>query len=95
MSPKCKVRTAVVKRVDARFGLALVPRGPTRGAGQCPRAALFGEAARLVKRRNSKWSFTNEPEVRCRFHILVKVEPTIRLAGTVPVLTSVPVSSPG
>ena len=26
-----------------------------------------GGAALLVKRRNSKWSFTNEPEVRFRF----------------------------
>jgi len=31
--------------------------------GQCPRAARFGGAARLVKRKNTKWSFTNEPEV--------------------------------
>ena len=31
------------------------------GGGQCPGAAL------LVKRRNSKWFFTNEPEVRFRF----------------------------
>ena len=30
--------------------------------GQCPGAALFGGAALLVERRNSKWSFTNEPE---------------------------------
>jgi len=38
-------------------------RDPTRrqgGKGQCPGAAL------LVKRRNSKWFFTNEPEVRFR-----------------------------
>ena len=38
-----------------------------------------------MKRRNGKWSLTNEPEVRFRFYILVKVGPTIRLAGTVPV----------
>jgi len=43
-----------------------------------------GEAL-LVKRRNSRWSFPNEPEVRFRFYILVKVGPTIRLSRTVPV----------
>ena len=53
--------------------------------GQCPGAALFEGLALLVKRRNSKWSFTNEPEVRFRFYILVKVGPTTRLPGTVPV----------
>ena len=45
--------------------------GPRQGRGQCPGEAL------LVKGRNSKWSFTNEPEVRFRFDILVKVGPTI------------------
>ena len=61
--------------------LAAIASGATRGGRgrQCPGAAL------LVKRRNSKWSFTNEPELRFRFYILVKVVPTIRLAGTVPV----------
>jgi len=62
-------------------------QGPDKGEwgewGQCPRTAL------LVKRRNSKWSFTNEPEVsfRFRFYILIKVGPTVRpgLAGIVPV----------
>jgi len=48
----------------------VVTRDPTMGAGgQCPGAAL------LVKRRNSKWFFTNEPEVRFRFLILIKVGP--------------------
>jgi len=28
-----------------------------------------GGAALLVKRRNSKWSFTNEPEVRFKFKV--------------------------
>jgi len=54
----------------------LVGRG--RG-GNAPGMAL------LVKRRNSKWFLTNEPEVRFRFETLVKVGPTMRLAGTVPV----------
>jgi len=39
------------------------------GGGQCPGAELFGRAALLVKRRNSKLSFTNEPEVRFRFRL--------------------------
>ena len=49
-------------------------QGPDKGGsgGQCPGTAL------LVKRSNSNWSFTNEPEVRFRFQILVKVGPTIR-----------------
>jgi len=48
-------------------------QGPDKGVeGQRPGSAL------LVKRRNSKWPFTNEPEVRFRFYILVKVGPTIR-----------------
>jgi len=50
-------------------------QGPDKGEwGQCPGTAL------LVKRRNSKWSFTNEPEVsfRFRFYILIKVGPTVR-----------------
>ena len=33
-----------------------------------------------MKRMNFNWSFTNEPEVRFRFWILVKVGPTIRPA---------------
>jgi len=43
--------------------LSLLDRDPTRGraGGQYPEAAL------LVKRRNSKWFSTNEPEVRFRF----------------------------
>jgi len=53
------------------------------------RGGTFRGAELLVKRRNSKWFFTNEPEVRfwLRFQILVKAGPTIRpgLAGTVPV----------
>jgi len=34
-------------------------QGPDKGesGGQCPGEALFGGAALLVKRRNSKWSF--------------------------------------
>ena len=38
-------------------------QGPDKGGsgGQCPGTAL------LVKRSNSNWSFTNEPEVRFRF----------------------------
>jgi len=37
-------------------------QGPDKGVGgQCPGTAL------LVKRRKSKWPFTNEPEVRFRF----------------------------
>jgi len=37
--------------------------GPDKGraGGECPKAAL------LVKRRNSKLSFANDPEVRFRF----------------------------
>ena len=62
----------------------VLPTGPRQGegrGGQCPGAAL------LVKRRNSKWSFTNEREVRFKFQILVKVGPIVRpgLAGSVPV----------
>jgi len=58
-------------------------RAPKRGA--LPRGGTFRGPALLVKRKNSKWSFTNEPEVRFRFWMLVKVGPTIRhgLAGTV------------
>ena len=41
-------------------------QGSDKG-GQCAGAALFGREALLVKRRNNKWSFTNEPEVRFRF----------------------------
>jgi len=37
------------------------------GGGQCPGEAL------LVKRRNSKWSFTNEPEVRFRFWLRLEL----------------------
>jgi len=62
------------KLVFLLFTISLACRGPTRGRG-----------ALLLKRRNSKWSFTNEPELRFRFYILVEVGPTIRLAGTVPV----------
>ena len=36
---------------------------PDKGGGAMPR----GGPALLVKRRNSKWSFTNEPEVIFRF----------------------------
>jgi len=37
-------------------------QGPDKvGRGECTGAEL------LVKRRNSKWSFTNEPEVRIGF----------------------------
>jgi len=58
-------------------------RAPTRGAGgrHCPRAAL------LVKRRNSKWSCTNEPEVRFRFKFWLRLDlPYVPvLAWTVPV----------
>jgi len=62
--------------------------GPNQGpdwGGSNARVCTFRGAALLVKRRNSKWFFTNEPEVRFRFYILVKVGPTIRLAETVPV----------
>ena len=40
------------------------PRAPTRGR---PRGGNAPGSALLVKRRNSKWFFTNEPEVRFRF----------------------------
>jgi len=50
-------------------GDVITPRDPTRGRSgeQCPGAALYGGAELLVKRRNSEWFFTNEPEVRFRF----------------------------
>ena len=50
------------------------------GGGAILRGGTFGGTALLVKRRNSKWSFTNEPEVsfRFRFYILIKVGPTVR-----------------
>ena len=50
---------------------------PDKGGGQCPGAELLGGPGLLVKRRNSKWSFTNEPEVIFRFKILVNVGRTI------------------
>ena len=53
-------------------------QGPKKGGRQCPGASLFWGAALLVKRRISKWPFTDEPEVRFRFWIFVKVGPTIR-----------------
>jgi len=54
---------------DHTDGLILdwITAEPRQNRGQCPVAALFGGAALLVKRRNSKWSFRNEPEVRFRF----------------------------
>ena len=56
-------------------------KAPTRGTGggNAPWRHFFLGAALLVKRRNSNWFFTNEPEVRFRFRfqILVKVGPTI------------------
>jgi len=49
----------------ALFGFIVIcttSRGPKWGTGgQWPGVAL------LVKRRNRKWSFTNEPEVRFSF----------------------------
>ena len=80
----CFVSCKLIRNCYKICAFTLTVRAPT-GGGQCPGAALFGGGALLVKRRNSKWSFTNEPEVRFRFYILVKVGPTIRLAGTVPV----------
>jgi len=49
-----------------------------------PWGGTFRGAALLVKRSNSKWSLTNEPEIRFTFYILVKVGPAICRAGTVP-----------
>jgi len=63
-----------------RYQICISPEARLGGrGGKWPGAAL------LVKSRNSKLSFPNEPEVRFRFYILVKVGPTICLAGTVSV----------
>jgi len=59
----------LASKKSAESAVFFVLEGTLLGGGQgaMPRGGTFRGGGTLVKRRNDKWSFTNEPEVRFRF----------------------------